>query len=58
MPTRFFVLMIAFGLMTLARGMVQDLHWIDLPLIAVNAFVVALAAMGAYEVSFKKLETR
>jgi len=57
-PTRFFVLIVAFGLMTLARGMVQNLHWIDLPLIAVNAFVVALAAMGAYEVSFKKLERR
>lgn len=55
-PTRFLVLIIAFGLMTLARGMVQDLRWIDVPLIAINAFVVALAAMGAYEVSFKKLE--
>jgi hypothetical protein len=55
-PTRFLVLIIAFGLMTLARGMVQNLNWIDVPLIAVNAFVVALAAMGAYEVSFKKLE--
>jgi hypothetical protein len=52
-PTRFLVLIIAFGLMTLARGMVQNLNWIDVPLIAVNAFVVALAAMGAYEVSSK-----
>jgi hypothetical protein len=57
-PTRFLVLIIAFGLMTLARGMVEDLRWIDVPLIAINAFVVALAAMGAYEVSFKKLESR
>lgn len=57
-PTRFLVLIIAFGLMTLARGMVEDLRWIDVPLIAINAFVVALAAMGAYEVSFKKLERR
>ena len=57
-PTRLLVLIIAFGLMTLARGMVEDLRWIDIPLIAINAFVVALAAMGAYEVSFKKLERR
>ena len=56
--TRFLVLIIAFGLMVLARGMVRDLQWIDVPLIAINAFVVALAAMGAYEVSFKKLERR
>ena len=57
-PTRFLVLIIAFGLMTLARGMIQDLRWIDVPLIAINAFVVALAAMGAYEVSFRKIERR
>lgn len=56
-PTRLLVLIIAFVLMTLARGMIQDLRWIDVPLIAINAFVVALAAMGTYEVSFKKLES-
>ena len=57
-PTRLLVLIIAFGLMTLARGMIKDLRWIDVPMILINAFVVALAAMGAYEVSFKKLESR
>jgi hypothetical protein len=55
-PTRWLVLVIAFGLLTLARGMTQGLQWIDLPLLVINAFVVALAAMGAYEVSFGRLE--
>lgn len=30
--------------------------WSDVPLVGVNAFVVALAATGAYEVSFAKME--
>lgn len=55
-PTRWLVLVIALGLMVLARGMTQGLKWIDMPLLIVNALVVALAAMGAYEISFSRLE--
>lgn len=53
-PTRFVVLLIAFGLMAVAQAMIRGLTWPDVPLVAVNAFVVALAAMGAYEVTFAK----
>ena len=54
-PTRYWVLLIAFGLLALAQSMIRGLTWPDVPLVALNAFVVALAAMGAYEVSFAKL---
>lgn len=55
-PTRYLVLLIAFLLLAGAQAMVQGLTWPDVPLVVINAFVVALAAMGAYEVSFKKIE--
>lgn len=55
-PTRFLVLMIALLLLGGAQAMVRGLTWSDVPLVVINAFVVALAAMGAYEVSFKKLK--
>jgi hypothetical protein len=54
-PTRYLALLIAFGLLTTARAFTTGLAWLDIPLILVNSFVVALAAMGAYEVSFAKL---
>lgn len=54
-PTRVFVLGIAFALMAGAQAIIRGLTWPDVPLVLVNAFVVALAAMGAYEVSFAKL---
>lgn len=54
-PTRAFVLGIAFALMAGAQAIIRGLTWPDVPLVLVNAFVVALAAMGAYEVSFAKL---
>jgi hypothetical protein len=55
-PTRFLVLVIALLLLGGAQAMVRGLTWSDVPLVVINAFVVALAAMGAYEVSFKKLK--
>ena len=54
-PTRFLALFIAFALMTGARAYTAGLAWRDVPLITVNAILVALAAMGAYEVSFAKI---
>ena len=46
--------MIAFSLMLAAQGATKGLAWPDVPLVLVNACMVALAAMGAYEVSFGK----
>ena len=55
-PTRLVTLIVAFAILTIARAYTVGLNWLDLPLILLNAFVVALAAMGAYEVSFAKLK--
>lgn len=54
-PTRYLVLMIAFVLMAGAQAAIKGLTWPDVPLVLINAFVVALAAMGAYEVSYAKV---
>jgi uncharacterized BrkB/YihY/UPF0761 family membrane protein len=53
-PTRFMVLIIAFCLMAGAQATIRGLTWPDVPLVAINAFVVALAAMGAYELTYAK----
>lgn len=54
LPTRLMVLALSFGLLTCAwlfgGGPRQ---WSELPLILVNSFAVALAAMGAYETALK-----
>ena len=55
-PTRLITLIVAFALLAAARAYTVGLEWLDVPLILVNSFVVALAAMGAYEVSFAKLK--
>ena len=53
-PTRWVVLLIAFGLMTLAKYASGGILPMDWPLLVVNSFIVALSAMGAYEVTFAK----
>ena len=53
-PTRWVVLFIAFGLMTLAKYASGGILAMDWPLLVVNSFIVALSAMGAYEVTFAK----
>jgi hypothetical protein len=55
-PTRVLALVIAFALLTGARAFTAGLAWRDVPLIAVNAVLVALTAMGTYEVSFAKVD--
>jgi hypothetical protein len=55
-PTRLITLIVAFAILSVARAYTVGLEWLDVPLILVNSFVVALAAMGAYEVSFAKLK--
>ena len=55
-PTRVFVWLVALLILLGAQGFMTGLTWSAVPLIVVNAFVVALAAMGAYEATFAKSE--
>lgn len=54
-PTRIVVYVIALGIMLLAMYFTQGLTWNTGILAAVNAVIVALAAMGSYELTFAKL---
>ena len=55
-PTRVFVYIIALIILLLATHFTQGLTVDNAILTVINAFVVAAAAFGAYEVTFKKLE--
>lgn len=55
-PTRYLVYGIALGIMLAAKAFTSGLYIDDVPLILVNAFIVAVAAYGSYEITFKKLE--
>ena len=55
-PTRVVVWIIAFLILLGAKVFISGFVLDDLLIIVVNAFVVALAAMGSYEVSFAKSE--
>lgn len=57
-PTRVIVYVIALLVMTGARAFTAGFKWGDVPLIVINAFVVGLASMGAYEQTFKLLDNR
>ena len=55
LPTRLVVLALSFALLIgawMCSG--GELLWTDVPLIGVNSFAVAFAAMGAYETAPKK----
>lgn len=54
-PTRIVAYVIALVIMILATHFTVGLTWNNTILAAVNAVIVALAAMGAYEVTFAKL---
>lgn len=54
-PTRIVAYVIALVIMILATHFTIGLTWSNAILAAVNAVIVALAAMGAYEVTFAKL---
>ena len=54
LPTRLAVLILAFVLLTGAWLSGGNCRLGDLPLIIVNSFTVALAAMGAYETALKE----
>ena len=55
-PTRILVYFIALGLLLLATGFTVGLDWNTGILTAVNAVIVALAAMGTYEVTLAKVD--
>lgn len=49
LPTRVLVYVIALLILLGAQAFTEGFTWSGLPLVLVNAFVVALAAMGSYE---------
>ena len=53
-PTRIVADVIALILMIVATYFTIGLTWSDAGLAAINAVIVALAAMGAYELTFRK----
>ena len=54
-PTRIFAYFIALIVLLVATYFTSGLTWSNGLLDAVNAVIVALAAMGAYEVTFRKI---
>ena len=57
-PTRIIVYVIALAIITVATHFTTGLTWNSFALGAVNAVIVALAAMGSYDLTFKKLEEK
>ena len=57
-PTRIIVFLIAFVVLILATYFTQGLTWNTALLTVINAVIVALTAMGGYELTFKKIEDR
>ena len=57
-PTRIIVFLIAFIVLGLATYFTTGLTWNTALLTAINAVIVALTAMGGYELTFRKLEEK
>ena len=57
-PTRIIVFVISFVVLILATYFTQGLDWNTALLTVINAVIVALTAMGGYELTFKKIEER
>ena len=55
-PTRIIVFLIAFVVLILATYFTDGLSWNTALLTIINAVIVALTAMGGYELTFKKIE--
>lgn len=53
-PTRLYVYVLALAIMLVARAVAGDMTWYDVPLVALNAVIVAVAAYGSYELTFAK----
>lgn len=57
-PTRIIVYVIALALMLVASAFTTGLTWSSAGLCVVNAVIVALAAMGAYELTFRAVDDK
>lgn len=57
-PTRIVVFVIAAIILTLATYFTQGLTWNTAILTLINAVIVALTAMGGYELTFAKIEKK
>ena len=57
-PTRIIVFVIAFAVLILATYFTDGLSWNTALLTVINAVIVALSAMGGYELTFAKLEKK
>lgn len=57
-PTRIVAYVIALIVMLLATYFTQGLTWSNTCLSALNAVIVALSAMGAYELTFRKIDDK
>lgn len=53
-PTRLYVYVIALIVLSVATAFTTGLTWDSLLLVIPNAFVVAAAAMGSYEITYAK----
>ena len=51
-PTRAYVYVVALGLVVLAEAFTSGIAWRDLPLLMLNALIVATASYGSYELTF------
>jgi hypothetical protein len=57
-PTRIIVFVIAFVVLILATYFTDGLSWNTALLTVINAVIVALTAMGGYEMTFAKFEKK
>ena len=57
-PTRIVTYLIAVIILIVATAFTSGLNWSDAGLAIINAVIVALAAMGAYEVTFARADAR
>lgn len=56
MPTRVFAYLVALGIMLVATAFTAGLKWENALLVCANAFIAAMTAYGAYELTFKKID--
>ena len=55
-PTRAYVYTLSLAILLCAQEIGAGIKWVDVPLIALNAVVVATSAMGSYELTYGKKE--
>lgn len=57
-PTRIIVYVIALIIMIVAQAFTGGLNWSNAGLAVINAVIVALSAMGAYEMTFRHVDEK